>query len=129
MKNFFRLAFAFAIAILLVCSSIPAHAQGLGNASLSGTVTDPSGGAISGATISLRNPATDASYTGTTNASGYYAIANMQPGTYELKVNFSGFANYTQTGLVLSVGQLATANVAMQLARRAKRSSSPPKSR
>ncbi len=115
MKNYFRLAFAFAVAILLVCSSVPAHAQGLGNASLSGTVTDPSGGAISGATITVRNPATDASYTGTTNASGYYAIANMQPGTYELKVSFSGFANYTQTGLVLTVGQVATANVAMQL--------------
>jgi Carboxypeptidase regulatory-like domain/TonB dependent receptor len=115
MKNFFRLAFAFALAILLVSSSVPAHAQGLGNASLSGTVTDPSGGAISGAAITVRNPATDVSYTGTTNASGYYAIANMQPGTYELKVNFSGFANYTQTGLILSVGQVATANIAMQL--------------
>jgi outer membrane receptor protein involved in Fe transport len=115
MKNFFKLVFAFAVAILLVCSAVPAHAQGLGNASLSGTVTDPSGGAISGANITVRNPATDASYTATTNASGYYAIANVAPGTYELKVNFSGFANYTQTGLVLAVGQVAIANVGMQL--------------
>src|SRR5580658_5086589 len=116
MKKIFVLAFAFAIAFVSVGSSVPTLAQGLGNASLSGTVTDPSGGAISGATVTVRNPATDASYSGTTNASGYYAIANMQPGTYELKVSFSGFANYTQTGLVLSVGQVASANVAMQLA-------------
>jgi Carboxypeptidase regulatory-like domain/TonB dependent receptor len=115
MKNFFRLAFAFAVAILLVCSTVPADAQGLGNASLSGTVTDPSGGAISGATVTIRNPATDVSYTGTTNASGYYAIANIAPGTYELKTNFSGFANYTQTGLALTVGQVANVNIALQL--------------
>jgi outer membrane receptor protein involved in Fe transport len=113
MKKLFVLAFA--IALVLVCSSVPARAQGLGNAQLNGTVTDPSGGAISGATITLRNPATDVSYTATSNASGYYAMANMQPGTYELKASFAGFANYTQTGIVLSVGQVATINLAMQL--------------
>ena len=102
----------------------------LGNAQLNGTITDPSGGAISGATITVRNPATDVSYTGDINASGYYAIANMQPGTYELKVNFSGFANYTQTG----TGPLRWPGSDDQCrdaarSRKAKRSSSRPKSR
>jgi hypothetical protein len=116
MRKYFVLSAAFAIAILLV-SAGPALAQGgVGNAQLNGTITDQSGGAISGAVITLRNPATDASYSATSNASGYYAIANLQPGTYELKTSFSGFANYTQTGLVLAVGQVATANIAMQLA-------------
>jgi Carboxypeptidase regulatory-like domain/TonB dependent receptor len=115
MKTVLRLSFAFAIAIFLVCSSVPAHAQGLGNAQLNGTITDPSGGAISGAAITLRNPATDVSYSATSNASGYYAIANLQPGTYELKATFTSFANYTQTGIVVTVGQVATINVAMQL--------------
>lgn len=113
MKKLFVLAFA--IAVVLVCSSVPALAQGLGNAQLNGTVTDPSGGAISGASITLRNPATDVSYNATSNASGYYAVANLQPGTYELKASFAGFANYTQTGIVLSVGQVATINLGMQL--------------
>jgi outer membrane receptor protein involved in Fe transport len=114
MKKLFVLAFA--IALVLVCSSVPALAQGLGNAQLNGTVTDPSGGAISGASITLRNPATDVSYSATSNASGYYAVANLQPGTYELKASFAGFANYTQTGIVLTVGQVATINLGMQLA-------------
>jgi outer membrane receptor protein involved in Fe transport len=113
MKKLFVLAFA--MALLLVSSSVPARAQGLGNAQLNGTVTDPSGGSISGATITLRNPATDISYSATSNASGYYAIANLQPGTYELKASFAGFANYTQTGIVLTVGQVATINLGMQL--------------
>ncbi len=116
MKKYFVLSLAFAIAVFFG-SAVPALAQGgVGNAQLSGTVTDPSGGAISGATITLRNPATDVTYKATSNASGYYTIANVQPGTYELKTSFSGFANYTQTGLVLAVGQVATANIAMQLA-------------
>jgi len=116
MKKILVLSLAFAIAILFG-SAAPALAQGgVGNAQLSGTVTDPSGGAISGAAITLRNPATDVSYKTTTNASGYYTIANVLPGTYELKASFSGFANYTQTGLVLAVGQVATANIAMALA-------------
>jgi outer membrane receptor protein involved in Fe transport len=116
MRKYFVLSVAFAIAILLV-SAGPALAQGgVSAAQLNGTITDQSGGAISGAVITLRNPATDVSYNATSNPSGYYAIANLQPGTYELKTSFSGFANYTQTGIVLTVGQVATVNIAMQLA-------------
>jgi outer membrane receptor protein involved in Fe transport len=116
MKKYFVLSVALAIAILLV-SAGPALAQGgVSAAQLNGTITDQSGGAISGAVITLRNPTTDVSYNATSNASGYYAIANLQPGTYELKTSFSGFANYTQTGIVLTVGQVATVNIAMQLA-------------
>ena len=40
---------------------------------------------------------------------------NLPPGNYELRVSFSGFANYTQTGIVLTVGQFATANVQLQV--------------
>ena len=115
MKKYLVLSLAFAIAISFG-SARPALAQGgVGNAQLSGTVTDPSGGSISGASITLRNPATDVSYTATSGSTGYYTIANVQPGTYELKASFTGFANYTQTGLVLAVSQVATANIAMQL--------------
>ena len=115
MKKILVVSLVFAIAILFG-SAAPALAQGgVGNAQLSGTITDPSGGSIAGATITLRNPATDVTYKATSNANGYYTIANVQPGTYELKTSFSGFANYTQTGLVLAVGQVATANIAMQL--------------
>jgi len=115
MKKIFVLSFVWMLAMLLG-NAMSALAQGgVGNAQLSGTVTDPSGGAISGAAITLRNPATDVTYNATSNASGYFTIANVEPGTYELKASFSGFANYTQTGLVLAVSQVATANIAMAL--------------
>jgi hypothetical protein len=93
-----------------------AHAQGIENAQLNGTVTDPSGGVVVGAGIVARNTATDATYTANSNGSGFYAIANMRPGTYELKVSSSGFANFTEKGIVLTVGQVATVNVGLQVA-------------
>lgn len=109
------LSVLFAVAILS-CDSHRAFAQGIENAQLNGTVTDPSGRVLVGASIRVRNTATDATYTATSNDSGFYAIANMRPGTYELKASSTGFANYTQTGIVLSVGQVATVNVGLQVA-------------
>ena len=109
-----------AIAVVFGCAN-SAFAQGAATAQLNGTVTDPSGGAVSGATIDLRNVATNTTSSATTNASGYYVFASLTPGNYELKTSFSGFANYTQTGIVLTVGETATVNVALQLASQGER--------
>jgi len=104
------------VAAMLFCSAHLVFAQGVANAQLNGTVTDQTGGAVVGASISVRNTATDTSYTATSNERGSYAIANVPPGTYELKASSTGFANFTQTGIVLTVGQTATVNVSLQVA-------------
>lgn len=109
-----------AIAVFFGCAN-SVFAQGVATAQLNGTVTDPSGGAVSGATIEVRNVATNTTSTATTNNSGFYVFASLAPGTYELKTSFSGFSNYTQTGIVLTVGQIATVNVALQLASQGER--------
>jgi hypothetical protein len=109
--------FSFLAVFLLFGHVNSALAQGgIANASVSGTVTDPSGGAVAGAMVVLHNDATNTSYNATTNERGYYAIANLPPGTYELDSSFSGFANYKQTGVVLTVGQAANLNIGLQLA-------------
>ncbi|MGB0035960.1 MAG: TonB-dependent receptor, partial [Candidatus Acidiferrales bacterium] len=87
-------------------------------AQLNGTVLDESGGAVSKATITMREMDTNRSYTGVTNDSGFYALANLPPGRYELKVGFAGFSGYTQTGIVLTVGQVATINITLKVAAR-----------
>ncbi len=116
MKGHSTLQVLFAIAIVFCCAQIVFAQGGLGNAQLNGTVTDPSGSAIVGASITLKNTATDTTYTATSNDRGFYAVANVPPGNYELTASFTGFANYKQTGLVLTVGQTATINVGLKVA-------------
>jgi len=103
------------VAMLFGCVNA-ASAQGVANAQLNGTVTDQSGGAVAGASISVRNVSSNIAYTATSNDRGFYAIANLPPGNYELNASFTGFANYKQTGIVLEVGQVATINVGLQVA-------------
>jgi len=107
---------ALAGMVFFGCVSTIFAQGGVGNAQLNGTVTDPSGASIAGATVSVRNTATGLTYTATSDPRGFYALPVLPPGTYELKVSFTGFANFTQTGIVLTVGQVATVNVGMQVA-------------
>ena len=99
------------------CGAHLAIAQGgTANAQLNGTVTDPSGAAVPRAAISVRNTATNNTLGASSNDRGFYAVANLVPGSYELKVSAPGFANFTQTGIVLEVGQTATVNVGLSVA-------------
>jgi len=115
------LSAVFAIGIFLICASSAFAQGGSSAAQLNGTVTDPSGGSVAGATITLRNTDTNTSYTATSNDRGAFFVANLPPGNYELKASFTGFANYTQTHIVLTVGQAATINVALQVAAQGER--------
>jgi hypothetical protein len=85
-------------------------------AQLNGTITDESGGAVAKASVSVRELDTNLSYSTTTGDAGFYVFPKLEPGRYELKISFTGFANYTQTGLALTVGQSATVNVALKIA-------------
>jgi hypothetical protein len=89
---------------------------GLGSAQLNGTVLDEKGGSVAKASIALRETETNSTYPTTSSASGFYVIPNLPPGHYELKVSYSGFGNYTETGIELRVGQVATIDVTLKIA-------------
>jgi len=99
--------------IILLGCSIAAFSQVVASAQLNGTVQDPNGAVVSNASISLRDVATNQTYKATSNDAGYYVVPNLPPGSYELTVSYSGFANYTEKGIVLTVGQTATVNVSL----------------
>ena len=113
MRVRFGLQFFLAVSVLLACAG-SAFAQA--NAQLSGTVTDQSGGVVGKVAITLRDVGTDVTYTAASNDTGFYAIPNLSPGTYELKASYTGFAPYLQQGIVLTVGESATVNIGLQLA-------------
>jgi Carboxypeptidase regulatory-like domain/TonB dependent receptor-like, beta-barrel/TonB-dependent Receptor Plug Domain len=90
------------------------HAQVVG-ATLSGTVTDPSGAAIPGAKISIKNRATAETTVVTTDSAGFYSAPNLLPGSYDVTVTAPGFATQLESNLTLTVGQQQSLNVALKV--------------
>jgi len=84
-------------------------------ASITGTVTDPSGAAVVGATVTATSQERGLTYTGVTNDSGLYRIAQLPVGTYGLKVEKSGFALASHPAFVLTLNQVARVDVTMKV--------------
>jgi hypothetical protein len=85
-------------------------------AQLNGTVVDPGGRAVVKAQVVVRDPDTNQSFHATTNDAGFFVVPNLPPGKYELTVSSTGFARYKQTGIILTVGQVATVNPTLKVA-------------
>ena len=84
-------------------------------ASITGTVTDPSGAAVTGAAVTATSEERGQSYTAVSNDSGLYRIAQLPVGTYSLKVEKSGFSSVSHPAFVLALNQVARVDVAMKL--------------
>src|SRR5690242_1199166 len=80
---------------------------------IQGTVKDPQGAVIPGATVEVSSPALIGKKTTTTNSSGFYRIEQLPPGAYTITVTAAGFAPQSQTNLQLNVGALPTINVTL----------------
>jgi hypothetical protein len=70
-----------------------------------GTVQDPSGGVLPGATVTLTNVATKATFHAVTDERGQYLFAGLFPGTYTLSAELEGFKAYQRTDISLSPGE------------------------
>src|ERR1700744_1072526 len=73
------------------------YAQTTTTGAISGTVTDPSGAAVSGAKLIVHNDATNAESALTADSNGFYNAVQLQPGTYTVTISASGFATYKDT--------------------------------
>src|SRR5262249_56633027 len=81
--------------ILFCCLVIGGDAfaqQPLGN--LAGTVTDPSGAVVRGATVTATSLATGALRVATTNDPGYFLLPTLPAGGYKLSISLAGFAHF-----------------------------------
>ena len=96
-----RLFFALVLCSVL-CGAQGAYAQFSGT--VSGVVADPTGATISGATLSLRNTATNEQRTTASTVAGVYQFVSLAPGSYELTASMKGF-NGSKTMLTIETNQ------------------------
>jgi hypothetical protein len=82
---------------------------------LDGTVTDPTGAAISGARVIVTNDATNKEIATTTNERGYFTLQNLEAGTYSVRVEQSGFRKHIAKDVEIRVGQVNSLNVSLQV--------------
>jgi hypothetical protein len=87
-----------------------------------GTVLDQSGGAIPGATITLRNDGTNRTRTFSSSSDGSFRVGELPADQYQLRVESPGFSTYVNSAIVVAVGtvvrvkvQLAPATVQQQI--------------
>jgi hypothetical protein len=86
------------------------------NTSLRGTVSDPKGAVVSGATVTLLNASTGFSRTVKSGNDGVYQFLEVPPATYVLTVTVAGFATIKQDNVILQVSQPATLDITLQVA-------------
>src|SRR5499426_4068272 len=112
MRKSLHLSLSLAFA-LLCCLAAGASAQTSGE--ITGLVTDSSGAAVSGASVTVTNKATGATRKVATNNEGLYAFPSLLPGVYELKVEQGGFKTARLDNITLEVQQTARLDVTMEL--------------
>ena len=100
-----------AMAVLLLC--LPLFSQG--NAGrIMGTVTDQSGGVVSGATVTVIDTDRGVTKTLVTNDAGEYNAPTLNPGTYKVRVEAKGFKTIERQNVVLEVGKEVRVDLTVQ---------------
>jgi hypothetical protein len=103
------------VAMLVLLFSVGEVSAQLTSATVSGTVTDQSGAAVPGATITATNTNTGLTRTTSTGIQGRYEIPNIPVGPYEVAATSVGFQTSLRAGVQLSVGQTVLVNHVLQV--------------
>jgi len=103
----------FAFIVFLLAFSSVGWAQD--NATITGTVLDPSGAAVANVSISITNTATGQVRDTVSNSAGDYRFANVGVGQYTLSATIAGFQKYSKTGIVVNVAQTLEANISLKV--------------
>jgi len=103
------------IAFLLGSGGAARIAAQASNAGVTGTVMDPSGGAIAGATVTAKNVETGISQSTVSDELGRYRIPNLQVGNYEVQASKTGFQTLVRKGITLTVGTESVADLSLKV--------------
>ena len=103
------------LALLVVCTTAVVDATQDFRGAIVGRITDASGARLPGATVTATNVATNVGSTATTDNDGGYSILYLQPGTYKLTIELSGFKKLVRDGIEVRVGDRLTVDLGMEV--------------
>jgi Carboxypeptidase regulatory-like domain/TonB dependent receptor len=104
----------FQVLVLFVLAAVSALGQA-GRGSISGTVTDSSGAAVSGAQVTLLDPATGVTQHTVASAAGLYTFISLNPGAYKVTATQTGFAPAAVDKIAVNVDQTTEANITLKV--------------
>jgi outer membrane receptor protein involved in Fe transport len=111
-----KIASALLACLLALCISVsPTFAQSASTGGLAGTVTDPSGGVISGASVTATSLDTGQSRTTTTDANGLYKFSLLPPGNYSVKFSATGFKTAEVPSVPVNVTETAGVDRSLEI--------------
>jgi len=108
--------FMFVVAMTLALFATSAMAQSTTTGSIEGSVTDPNGAAVKGATVTATSPNLISPQTATTNEEGRYQIPALPPGIYKVSIDASGFGKFDKGDVSVNLGRTSTADAQLTLA-------------
>ncbi len=111
----FFLLLSLVASVILVASPVAAVAAA--NGSVSGTLNDPSGAVVPGATLTLVNTALKSEYKAVSDGQGFYSFPILPVGHYELKIEATGFQVQTETNLAVDTDAAFTVDAVLALAK------------
>ena len=82
---------------------------------ITGTVVDPSGAVVPGATVTVINEGTQIAREASTSTSGVFSITNLNVGTYRVRITVAGFSTFERGGLILSANQVINVNATLAM--------------
>ena len=101
------------ICLVLEMASSVALSQGFGT--ISGSVNDPSGASVVGATINVVEVSTGQSRTTVSGQDGYYVVNSVKPSIYVISVEQAGFKKFSQSDVLLQASQSLTLNIGLSV--------------
>src|SRR5437870_4586721 len=108
------LRFSFAAFLVFTISAI-AFGQSTTTGAIGGLVTNPNKEVIPGASVTVKNTGTNKEDSATTDDQGRFRIVNLDPGTYNVTINASGFSVYAQEKLIVEVGRVTNVDAGLTI--------------
>ena len=105
-----RLLLSFALAAISLMAQ-----SSTGTATMTGAVTDTTGSVVPGAKITVTNAGAGFVFTSITTPEGTWYIPNLNPGSYQLRIEASGFKTYVQNGIVLRTAEQPRIDVKLEV--------------